>query len=60
MAKSNNNRSTVFETMKYTVAKEVGVNLKQADNGNLTTREVGKIGGRITQIVFDSYVRSNS
>lgn len=49
----------VFNNLKQTVAREVGVNLSQGDNGNLTTRDVGKIGGRITQIVFDSYVKSN-
>ncbi|HEY5583818.1 MAG TPA: alpha/beta-type small acid-soluble spore protein [Ruminiclostridium sp.] len=44
-----------FETMKYEVANEVGVNLKQGYNGDLTSRDAGKIGGRITQKVFESY-----
>lgn len=53
-------KNSVFTNMKYTVAREVGVNLKQDYNGDLTAREVGKIGGRITQIVFDSYTKSNA
>jgi len=44
-----------FEKMKYEVANEVGVNLKQGYNGDLTSRDAGKIGGRITQKVFESY-----
>jgi hypothetical protein len=46
---------TAFENMKYETAKEVGVNLVQGYNGNLTSRDAGKIGGRITQKVFESY-----
>lgn len=58
MARSSKGES--FETLKQTAAREVGVTLKQGDNGNLTTREVGKVGGRITQMVFDSYRKSHS
>lgn len=32
---------------KHQVADELGIPLDQGDNGNLTTREVGKIGGKI-------------
>jgi hypothetical protein len=46
---------TAFENMKYEIAKEVGVNLAQGYNGNLAARDAGKIGGRITQKVFESY-----
>lgn len=46
---------TAFENMKYEIAKEVGVNLTQGYNGNLASRDAGKIGGRITQKVFESY-----
>ena len=44
-----------FETMKYEVAKEVGVPLKQGYNGDITAREAGKIGGTIVQKVFEQY-----
>ncbi len=50
----------VFENMKHGIAKEVGVNLKQGYNGDLRASDAGKIGGRITQKVFDAYVKSNS
>ncbi|MCC5467900.1 alpha/beta-type small acid-soluble spore protein [Pelosinus baikalensis] len=32
---------------KYEVAKELGIPLDQGHNGELTTSQVGKIGGRI-------------
>jgi len=49
-----NNKST-FENMKYEIAKEVGVNLKQGYNGDLAARDAGKIGGNIVKKVFQSY-----
>ncbi len=44
-----------FEEMKYEVAQEVGVNLTQGYNGDLTAREAGKIGGAIVKKVFQQY-----
>ncbi|WP_226580328.1 alpha/beta-type small acid-soluble spore protein [Halobacillus litoralis] len=35
------------ENTKYEVAKEQGIPLKKGSNGELTTREAGKIGGQI-------------
>lgn len=49
----------LFDQMKYEVAKEVGVNLKQGYNGDLTSREAGAVGGRITQKVFEQYTGKN-
>jgi small acid-soluble spore protein D (minor alpha/beta-type SASP) len=34
---------------KYEVANEVGVNLKQGYNGDLTSAQAGKIGGQMTK-----------
>ncbi|AUG57112.1 alpha/beta-type small acid-soluble spore protein [Acetivibrio saccincola] len=50
-----NKSKSQFENMKYEIAKEVGVNLKQGYNGDLTSREAGKIGGNIVKKVFQSY-----
>lgn len=55
MANNNSNSKTQFDNMKYEIAKEVGVNLKQGYNGDLTSREAGKIGGNIVKKVFQSY-----
>lgn len=49
------NSQTQFEKMKYEVANEVGVNLKQGYNGDLTARDAGKVGGNIVKKVFQAY-----
>ena len=46
---------TAFENMKYEIAKEVGVNLKQGYNGDLAARDAGRVGGNIVKKVFSSY-----
>lgn len=50
------NRSrTEFDSMKYEIAREVGVNLKQGYNGDLAAKDAGRIGGNIVKKVFESY-----
>ncbi|MDD2627626.1 MAG: alpha/beta-type small acid-soluble spore protein [Clostridia bacterium] len=54
MPGSNNNGSTSnnkagLEKMKYEVASEVGVDLKQGYNGHLTSQDAGKIGGNMVK-----------
>ncbi len=48
-------KSKAFANAKYEIAKEVGVNLQQGYNGDISSRDAGKIGGRITQKVFQAY-----
>ena len=50
-----NKSKTQFENMKYEIANQVGVNLKQGYNGDLASRDAGKIGGNIVKKVFESY-----
>ena len=50
---------TSFENMKYEVASQVGVNLKQGYNGDLAARDAGKIGGNIVKRVFEAYTGNN-
>ena len=35
----------MLNNMKYEVANELGVNLKQGYNGDLTAKEAGSVGG---------------
>ncbi len=49
------NSKTKFDKMKYEIASEVGVNLKQGYNGDLTSRDAGRVGGNIVKKVFSSY-----
>ncbi len=44
-----------LERFKMESANEVGVNLKPGDNGDLTAREAGKIGGQMVKKMIDSY-----
>ena len=45
----NPNAKAGLEKMKYEVASEIGVNLKQGYNGDLTSREAGSIGGEMVK-----------
>jgi len=54
-----NNSKTKFDKLKYEVASEVGVNLKQGYNGDLSSRDAGKIGGNIVKKVFQAYTGKN-
>ena len=40
---------------KMEVAQEVGVNLKQGYNGDLTSREAGSVGGRMVKKMIEAY-----
>ena len=55
MANSNSNTKVVPEArealdkFKYEVASEVGVNLKQGYNGDISAKDAGKIGGQMVR-----------
>ena len=40
---------------KMEAASEVGVNLKQGDNGDLTSKQAGSIGGQMVKKMIKSY-----
>ena len=55
MSNSNSNRKLVpeaqgaLEKFKYEVASEVGVNLKDGYNGDISAKDAGKIGGNMVR-----------
>ena len=55
MANTNSNKKLVPEAMsaldkfKYEVANEVGVSLKDGYNGDLSSRDAGRIGGNMVK-----------
>jgi hypothetical protein len=57
----NNNRIVVPEArealdrFKMEAAQEVGVNLKQGYNGDLTSREAGSVGGQMVKKMIQAY-----
>ena len=40
---------SALEQFKYEVASEVGVNLKNGYNGDISSRDAGKIGGNMVK-----------
>ncbi len=63
MSNSNNgsNKGMVPEAraamdkFKMEAASEVGVNLKEGYNGDLTSRQAGSIGGQMVKKMIESY-----
>ena len=49
-----------MERFKMECANEVGVNLKQGYNGDLTSREAGSVGGQMVKKMIESYEQSMS
>ncbi len=46
---TNKQAKEALNKFKYEVANELGVNLKQGYNGDLTSREAGSIGGEMVK-----------
>ena len=61
---NNSNKKLVPEAMtaldkfKYEVASEVGVNLKDGYNGDLTSKDAGKIGGQMVKKMIEQAERN--
>ena len=47
-----------LDKFKMEAASEVGVNLKQGYNGDLTARQAGSIGGQMVKKMVESYENS--
>ena len=64
MSTNNSNKLVVpqakeaMERFKMEAANEVGVNLKQGYNGDLTSRQAGSIGGQMVKKMIESYENS--
>ena len=62
MSNSNNSNRLVvpgareaMHKFKMEAASEVGVNLKQGYNGDLTSRQAGSIGGQMVKKMIEAY-----
>ncbi|MGN0556112.1 MAG: alpha/beta-type small acid-soluble spore protein [Candidatus Fimenecus sp.] len=44
-----------LDKFKMEVASEVGVNLKQGYNGDLTSKQAGSVGGQMVKKMIKSY-----
>ena len=61
MASKNSNQINVpqareaMDKFKMQAAQEMGVNLKQGYNGDLTSREAGSVGGPMVKKMIEAY-----
>jgi len=65
MSKSNSsnkimvpNAREAMNKFKMEAANEVGVNLKQGYNGDLSSREAGSVGGQMVKKMIEAYENS--
>ena len=49
---------TALNKFKYEVASEVGVNLKDGYNGDISARDAGKIGGQMVKKMIEQAERN--
>jgi small acid-soluble spore protein D (minor alpha/beta-type SASP) len=47
-----------MDKFKMEAASEVGVDLKEGYNGNLTSREAGSVGGQMVKKMIESYEKN--
>ena len=47
-----------LDKFKMEAASEVGVNLKNGYNGDLTSREAGSVGGQMVKKMIESYEKN--
>ena len=52
------NAREAMNKFKMEAANEVGVNLKQGYNGDLTSREAGSVGGQMVKKMIESYEKN--
>ena len=61
---SNSNKNVVPEAraaldkFKMEAASEVGVNLKDGYNGDLTSKQAGSVGGQMVKKMIESYEKN--
>lgn len=66
MSSQNNNSNKLvvpeakagLNRFKMEAAQEVGVNLKEGYNGDLTSREAGSVGGQMVKKMVESYEKN--
>ena len=53
------NAKQILNKVKMEAAAEVGVDLKQGYNGDLTSRQAGSIGGQMVKKMIEAYEQGN-
>ena len=55
-----NEKKNALNNMKYEIAREVGVNLTEGYNGNLSSKDAGRVGGNMVKKMIEDYQRQHS
>ena len=55
---ANKEAKKALEQFKMQAANEVGVNLNQGYNGDLTARQAGSVGGQMVKKMIEAYEQS--
>lgn len=58
-AENKTNAKQILNQVKMEAAQEVGVDLKQGYNGDLTSRQAGSIGGQMVKKMIKAYEEGN-
>ncbi|KUO70006.1 MAG: hypothetical protein APF77_09210 [Clostridia bacterium BRH_c25] len=52
--------AAALDRMKFEIATEVGVNLKEGYNGDIAARDAGRVGGNMVKRLIEQAERSMS
>ncbi|MGN0683532.1 MAG: alpha/beta-type small acid-soluble spore protein [Oscillospiraceae bacterium] len=55
---SNRQSKAALDSLKMQAANEVGVNLANGYNGDITARQAGSVGGMMVKKMIESYEQS--
>ena len=59
-AKNTNSPKEKLSRMKYEIANQIGVDLKEGYNGDITSKDAGYIGGYMVKNMIEQGERANS
>ena len=52
-SETKKNAKNALDKMKFEVAREIGVDLKEGYNGNLTSKQAGSVGGYMVKKLIE-------
>lgn len=50
---------SALENMKYEVANSLGVNLKKGYNGDISSKDNGRVGGEMVRRIVEQFEQNN-
>lgn len=56
---AKNSSKAALENMKFEVANSLGVNLKKGYNGDISSKDNGRVGGEMVRRMVEQYEQNN-